>query len=49
MAMVVVFMPPAVDPGEPPTNIHKIIMACPLALISDKSTVLNPAVLRVTD
>jgi len=24
-AKVVVFMPPAVDPGEPPTNIRRIV------------------------
>ena len=28
-AIVVVFMPPAVEPGEPPVSIIKIIRACP--------------------
>ena len=42
-ANVVVFIPPAVEPGEPPISITD---ACFIAL---RSTVLNPAVLNVTD
>ena len=44
VAMVVVFMPPAVEPDEPPISI-KIIISILLAwLIIFKSMVLNPAV-----
>ena len=42
-------MPPAVDPGEPPISIQRIISAWPDPLIRVRSTVLNPAVRRVTD
>ena len=28
-AIVVVFIPPAVDPGDPPISIRKTLMACP--------------------
>ena len=48
-AKVVVFMPPAVDPGEPPININAIMIMQPVSLIVVRSTVLNPAVLGVTD
>ena len=47
-AIVVVFIPPAVEPGEPPISINRISIVFPLSLKSDKSTVLNPAVLGVT-
>jgi len=47
--MVVVLMPPAVDPGEPPVIIRIIIINTPASLSMVKSTVLNPAVLGVTD
>ncbi len=32
MAIVVVFIPPAVDPGDPPTSIRKIIIIIPVSL-----------------
>ena len=48
-ASVVVFIPPAVEPGEPPISISMIVIAVPVSLISVKSAVLNPAVLGVTD
>ena len=47
-ASVVVFMPPAVDPGDPPINISIIVTACPALDIAFKSAVLNPAVRGVT-
>ena len=47
-AIVVVFIPPAVDPGEPPISIRMIMMAMPTSLSWVKSMVLNPAVLGVT-
>ena len=46
---VVVFIPPAVEPGEPPTNINRIITAFEASLIFEIFIVLNPAVLVVTD
>ena len=48
-AIVVVLIPPAVEPEEPPTNINIIMINCVVSLIFDKSTVLNPAVRAVTD
>ena len=48
-ATVVVFRPPAVDPGDPPMSMHRIMTACPPALIPFRSTVLKPAVRSVTD
>lgn len=48
-AIVVVFMPPAVEPGEPPISISIIIRYNPVSLIAVRFTVLNPAVLGVTD
>ena len=48
-AKVVVFIPPAVEPGEPPISIRRIIMPCDEPDIADKFTVLKPAVLVVTD
>ena len=48
-ARVVVFIPPAVDPGEPPMSINIIVIAVPASLNCVKSAVLNPAVLGVTD
>ncbi|CAN4047882.1 RNA polymerase sigma factor sigV, partial [Dysosmobacter welbionis] len=47
-ASVVVFMPPAVEPGEPPMSISMVIIVCPLSLIAVKSAVLKPAVRGVT-
>ena len=46
---VVVFIPPAVEPGEPPISINNIITAFEGSLIFEMSMVLNPAVLVVTD
>ena len=46
---VVVFIPPAVEPGEPPISINSIITAFDASLISEMSMVLKPAVLVVTD
>ena len=48
-AIVVVFIPPAVEPGLPPISIKIIVINCPASLIDVKSTVLNPAVRGVTD
>ena len=48
-ASVVVFIPPAVEPGDPPIIIRKIITACDAPVISERITVLKPAVLGVTD
>ena len=47
-AIVVVFIPPAVEPGEPPINIKIVIIDCPVSLMEVRSAVLNPAVLGVT-
>lgn len=47
--MVVVLIPPAVEPGEPPVIINIIIIKTPASLSAVKSTVLKPAVLGVTD
>ena len=48
IATVVVFMPPAVEPGEPPMSISIMVIIFPVTLIFPKSTVLKPAVLGVT-
>ena len=48
-AKVVVFIPPAVEPGEPPISIRIIIIITDACFIALRSTVLNPAVLNVTD
>ena len=48
-AIVVVFIPPAVEPGEPPISISTIIIVLLLSLICARSTVLKPAVRVVTD
>ena len=47
-AMVVVFKPPAVDPGLPPISISAMVINCPASLKSVNSTVLKPAVRGVT-
>ena len=44
----VVFIPPAVDPGEPPISIKMIMINCPVPLNKVKSAVLKPAVRGVT-
>ena len=44
-AMVVVFIPPAVDPGEPPMSIKTIMSIWPASVIFVRSAVLKPAVL----
>ena len=46
--MVVVLIPPAVEPGEPPTNIRHTISIWLLSVNWFKSMVLNPAVRGVT-
>ena len=48
-ANVAVFIPPAVEPGEPPMSIRIIMIADPDSSIAARSVVLNPAVLVVTD
>ena len=48
-ANVVVFMPPAVEPGEPPNSIRTTINACEVLPIAARSAVLKPAVRGVTD
>ena len=48
-AIVVVFIPPAVEPGEPPISIRIIMKYNPVSPIAVRSAVLNPAVLGVTD
>ncbi len=47
--MDVVLMPPAVEPGLPPINIKIIVKNFPLSDKAAVSTVLNPAVLAVTE
>lgn len=47
-ARVVVFIPPAVEPGEPPTSIKTITIPSPSFVIMVRSAVLKPAVLGVT-
>ena len=48
-AAVVVFIPPAVEPVEPPTTIRQIMRKMLPSLRAARSTVLKPAVLAVTD
>ena len=48
-AKVVTFIPPAVEPEEPPISIKNIIISLPDSETLSKETVLNPAVRRVTD
>ena len=48
-ANVVVFIPPAVDAGEPPTHIRKYINTMLPAVTSANANVLKPAVLGLTD
>ena len=48
MASVVVFKPPAVELGEPPIIIRKIIHRTVASESAVKSAVLKPAVLVVT-
>ena len=47
-AKVLVFIPPAVEAGEPPIHIKKMINKSEGTFIWVKSTALNPAVLGVT-
>ena len=44
--MVVVLIPPAIDPGEPPINIKNIIIKRVLPLNAPISILLKPAVLH---
>src|SRR5699024_248151 len=46
---VAVLIPPAVDPGDPPTNINNIVKNFPAKVISAVETELNPAVLVVAE
>ena len=46
---VVVLSPPPVPPGDAPMNIKIIVRKLDASLIDAISTVLNPAVLGVTD
>ena len=46
---VVVLIPPAVEPGEPPININIIMIKAVVSCSIDMSTELNPAVLVITD
>ena len=46
---MVVLTPPAVDPGLPPINIRIVVRSLLLSVSAAVSTVLNPAVLAVTD
>ena len=48
-AIVDVFIPPAVEPEQPPISISTVISIAPGSLITEKSAVLKPAVLVVTD
>ena len=48
-AKVVVLIPPAVDPGDPPIIIRMISKNLPDSVKTARSTVLNPAVLELTD
>ena len=48
-AKVLVLIPPAVEAGEPPIHIKKIITNNEGTVILAKSTALNPAVLGVTE
>ena len=48
-AIVVVLIPPAVDPGLPPINIKRIIRNWLDSCMAVRSAVLKPAVLVVTD
>ena len=48
-AKVGVFMPPAVEPGDPPISISRIITDFDVGVIAVRSAVLKPAVLVVTD
>ena len=47
-AIVVVFIPPAVEPGDPPIIISIMIIARPDSDMVSKLTELNPAVRGVT-
>ena len=47
--MVVVLIPPAVEPGLPPINIRSTVSILELVVRPAVSIVLNPAVLAVTE
>ena len=47
-ATVVIFMPPAVDPGAPPTSMSPRSTDRPLSDMAERSPVLKPAVRGVT-
>ena len=46
---MVVLIPPAVDPGLPPINMRNMVSILLLSVSAAVSTVLNPAVLAVTE
>ena len=46
---VTVFMPPAVDPEEPPISMSTQLMTMELSVMAPWSMTLNPAVRRVMD
>ena len=48
-ASVVVLIPPAVPPGEPPINIHRIIIKIDAGWHCSIGILVNPAVLKVID
>ena len=48
-AKVVVLIPPAVEPGEPPIIMSTRMIKRPLSVMAARSIVLNPAVLALTD
>lgn len=48
-ANVVVLMPPAVEPADPPIIIRHMRINLPASVIFASSTVLKPAVLALTD
>ena len=48
-AIVVVLIPPAVEPGLPPINIRTIVSILLASVKAPVSTELNPAVLAVTE
>ena len=47
--MVEVFIPPAVEPEQPPMSMSTVISIAPDSLMTERSAVLKPAVLAVTD
>ncbi len=48
-AIVVIFIPPAVEPGAAPINIKIMVVIFDISCILDNGTQLNPAVLVATE